>query len=184
MKFSPLPFADAFVIQLEPYADERGVFTRLFCWDEVKQIRHHKQILQINQSLTKEKGAVRGMHFQYPPKAEIKMVKCMRGSVLDVIIDLRNSSATLLNWHGELLSAENQKMMYIPEGFAHGFQTLEENTELLYLHTEFYDPKCEGGIRFNDPVINIAWPLEVAEISEKDKSYAPLPQDFKGILLS
>ncbi len=184
MKFVPLPFVGAYVIQPELYADERGVFTRLFCCDEAKQIRHHKQIVQINQSLTKKKGAVRGMHFQYPPKAEIKMVKCLRGSLLDVIIDLRRSSATLLNWHGELLSAENQKMMYIPEGFGHGFQTLEENTELLYLHTEYYDPNCEGGIRFNDSAINIAWPLEVAEISEKDKSYDLLSQDFKGILLS
>jgi dTDP-4-dehydrorhamnose 3,5-epimerase len=184
MKFLPLPFAGAFVIQLEPYADERGTFTRLFCWDEIKKIRHHKQIVQINQSLTKEKGAVRGMHFQYQPKSEIKMVKCLRGSALDVIIDLRSTSATLLNWHGELLSAENQKIIYIPEGFAHGFQTLEKNTELLYLHTEFYDPKCEGGIRFNDPVININWPLEVAEISQKDLSYSLLSQDFKGITLS
>ena len=184
MKFSPLPFADTFVIQLEPYADERGMFTRLFCWDEVKQIKHHKQIVQINQSLTKKRGAVRGMHFQYPPKAEIKMVKCLRGSVLDVIIDLRNSSATLLNWHGELLSAKNQKMMYIPEGFAHGFQTLEENTELLYLHTEFYDPNYEGGIGFNDPVLNIAWPLKVTEISKKDQNYVLLTKDFEGFVLS
>ena len=184
MKFSPLPFADAFVIQLEPYADERGMFTRLFCWDEVKQIRHHRQIVQINQSLTKKRGAVRGMHFQYPPKAEIKTVKCLRGSVFDVIIDLRNSSATLLNWHGELLSAKNQKMMYIPEGFAHGFQTLEENTELLYLHTEFYDPNYEGGIRFNDPVLNIAWPLKVTEISKKDQNYALLTKDFEGFVIS
>lgn len=184
MKFSLIPLADAFVIQLEPYADKRGMFTRLFCWDEVKQIGHHKQILQINHSLTKKKGTVRGMHFQHPPKAEIKIVKCLHGSVWDVIIDLRSSSATLLKWHGELLSADNQKMMYIPQGFAHGFQTLEENTELLYLHTEFYDPKYEGGIRFNDPIINITWPLTVAEISEKDQSYILLSKDFEGFSIS
>ena len=184
MKFSLLPFAGTFIIHLKPYTDERGMFTRIFCHKELNQIGHHRKIVQINDSITRKKGAVRGMHFQYPPKAEIKIVKCLRGSVMDVIIDLRKSSTTLLNWHGELLSAENQKMIYIPEGFAHGFQTLEENTELLYLHTEFYDPQCEGGVRFNDPAVNIAWPLEIAEISEKDKSYALLPQEFKGILLS
>ena len=135
-------------------------------------------------SKTKKKGAICGMHFQHPPKAEIKMVKCLQGSALDVIIDLRNSSATLLTWHGELLSAENQKMMYIPEGFAHGFQTLEENTELLYLHTQFYDPNYEGGIRFNDPIINIAWPLEVAETSKKDQNYTLLTKDFEGLVIS
>jgi dTDP-4-dehydrorhamnose 3,5-epimerase len=124
------------------------------------------------------------MHFQYSPKAEIKMIKCMRGSVYDVIIDLRQDSSTFLKWYGEVLSAENMKMMYVPEGFAHGFQTLEENCELLYLHTEFYSPEHEGGVRYNDPKLEIKWPLEVTDISEKDRKYSLLGEDFEGIVLA
>ena len=108
-------------------------------------------------------------------------MKCLRGSVFDVIVDLRRDSETLLQWYGEILSGDNLKMMYVPEGFAHGFQTLEENTELLYLHTEFYSPEHEGGVRYNDPMINIAWPLEVTEISEKDQKYPLLSEDFEGV---
>jgi dTDP-4-dehydrorhamnose 3,5-epimerase len=122
------------------------------------------------------------MHFQHPPKAEIKMVKCLRGSVFDVIVDLRRDSDTLLQWYGEILSDDNLKMMYVPEGFAHGFQTLEEKTELLYLHTEFYSPEHEGGVRYNDPRLNISWPVEVTEVSEKDQEYPLLPNDFEGII--
>jgi len=121
------------------------------------------------------------MHFQYPPKAEIKIVKCLYGSVFDVAIDLRKNSPTLLQWHGEVLSAENKKMIYIPEGFAHGFQTLENNSELLYLHTEFYSPKYEGGIRYNDPRINIKWPLEISYISNRDNEFNLLDNNFLGI---
>ena len=122
------------------------------------------------------------MHFQHPPKAEVKMVRCIRGSVFDAIIDLRKDSKTFLQWHSEILSAENMKMLYIPKGFAHGFQTLEGNCEMLYLHTEVYSPLHEGGIRYNDPTIGIQWPLEIAEISQKDKSYDMLLHDFTGII--
>jgi dTDP-4-dehydrorhamnose 3,5-epimerase len=182
MKCSPLPFADTFVIQLEPHADDRGMFTRIFCQRDLTQIGHHKEIVQINHSITRKRGALRGMHFQRPPKAEIKLVKCLRGSVFDVIVDLRRNSASYLKWHGEMLSEDNHKIMYIPEGLAHGFQALEENTELLYLHTEFYDPDCEGGLRYSDPAIGIAWPLEVTEISAKDQNYALLTKDFEGLI--
>jgi dTDP-4-dehydrorhamnose 3,5-epimerase len=182
MKCSPLPFADTFVIQLEPHADDRGMFTRIFCQRDLTQIGHHKKIVQINHSITRKRGALRGMHFQRPPKAEIKLVKCLRGSVFDVIVDLRRNSTSYLKWHGEMLSEDNHKMMYIPEGLAHGFQALEENTELLYLHTEFYDPDCEGGLRHSDPAIGIAWPLEVTEISAKDQHYALLTKDFEGLI--
>ena len=182
MKFAPLPIADTFVIQLEPYADDRGMFTRIFCQRELTPIGLHKKIVQINHSLTRKRGALRGMHFQRPPKAEIKLVKCLRGSVFDVIVDLRRNSASFLKWHGEVLSDKNRKMMYIPEGLAHGFQALEENTELLYLHTEFYDPDCEGGIRHSDPAIGIAWPLDATEISAKDQNYALLTKDFEGFI--
>lgn len=183
MKIEQTPLQDAFIIKLEPFMDDRGLFARVFCKQELQSILHGKNIVQINHSLTIPKGALRGMHFQYPPKAEIKIVKCMRGSVYDVIIDLRRNSPTLLQWHGETLSAENMKMMYVPEGFAHGFQALEENTELLYLHTEFYSPENEGAVRYDDPLINIQWPMEITDISEKDRNHPLLSQDFEGIVL-
>jgi dTDP-4-dehydrorhamnose 3,5-epimerase len=170
MKILENPFKNAFVLQAEPYVDHRGKFGRIYCQNELKQIGHYKQIVQIN-------------HFQYPPKVEIKMVKCLRGSVFDVIVDLRRDSDTLLQWYGDILSDDNLKMMYVPEGFAHGFQTLEENTELLYLHTEFYSPRHEGGVVYNDPMLSIEWPLETTEVSEKDQKYPLLSESFEGILL-
>jgi len=182
MKIKQTPLQDAFSIEPEPFEDGRGLFARVFCQQELQDILKNKNIVQINHSITKKKGAIRGMHFQYPPKAENKMVKCLRGSVFDVIIDLKKGSPTFLKCHGETLSSENMKMLYIPEGFAHGFQTLEENSELLYLHTEFYSPEHEGGVRYNDLAINISWPLDVTDISEKDQNYPLLSQDFEGIL--
>lgn len=183
MKILPNPLRDAFVIEAEPHVDDRGKFVRLFCQEELKEICHDKNIVQINHSLSRKKGAIRGMHFQYPPRAEVKIVRCISGSVFDVIVDLRHNSATFLQWYGEVLSNENQKMMYIPEGFAHGFQTLEENVELLYLHTEFYSPEHEGGVRYDDPKINISWPLEITDISKKDELHSLLAEDYKGIYL-
>ena len=183
MKTKRTPLQNAFIIEPEPFTDNRGIFSRVFCRHELQNILHDKNIVQINQSLTRQKGALRGMHFQYPPKAEIKMVKCLRGSVFDVLIDLRRDSSTFLKWHGEVLSAENMKVMYIPEGFAHGFQTLEKNCELLYLHTEVYSHEHEGGVRYNDPAVNISWPLEVADISERDQAHSLLSHDFEGVVL-
>jgi len=183
MKTKRTPLQNAFIIEPEPLTDNRGNFSRVFCRHELQNILHDKNIVQINQSLTRQKGALRGMHFQYPPKAEIKMVKCLRGSVFDVLIDLRRDSSTFLKWHGEVLSAENMKVMYIPEGFAHGFQTLEKNCELLYLHTEVYSHEHEGGVRYNDPAVNISWPLEVADISERDQAHSLLSHDFEGVVL-
>jgi len=183
MKIKQTPLQDAFVIEPEPFRDDRGLFARVFCQQELRDILHDKNIVQINHSLTRQKGALRGMHFQYLPKSEIKMVKCLRGSVFDVMIDLRQDSSTLLKWHGEVLSSENMKMMYIPEGFAHGFQTLEENCELLYFHTEFYSPEHEGGVRYDDPAVNISWTLAATDISAKDQGYPLLSKDFKGIVL-
>ena len=183
MKTKQTPLQDAFVIELEPFRDDRGLFARVFCWLELRDILHDKNIVQINHSFTRQKGALRGMHFQRSPMQDIKMVTCMRGSVFDVMIDLRRGSSTLLKWHGEVLSSKNMKMMYIPEGFAHGFQTLEENCELLYLHTEFYSPEHEGAVRYNDPKVGIKWPLEATNISAKDQGYPLLSKDFKGIVL-
>ncbi len=183
MRIHKLPLEDAFVIEPELFTDDRGFFARVFCKQELRDILCGKNIVQVNHSMTRQKGAIRGMHFQWSPKAEIKMVKCLRGSVLDVMIDLRSDSSTFLKWHGETLSSKNMKMMYIPEGFAHGFQTLEEDCELLYFHTEFYSPEHEDGVRYNDPMINILWPLKVTEISDKDERCSLLPQDFGGIQL-
>tara|TARA_Y100000310_G_C20599890_1_gene772462 strand:+ start:260 stop:808 length:549 start_codon:yes stop_codon:yes gene_type:complete len=174
MKFTELKLKGAYVVEPEPFEDQRGMFARIFCENEFKKIDHSKKLVQINHSLTNRKGAVRGMHYQNPPMAEIKMVKCLRGSVYDVIIDFREGSATFLKWHGEILSNENRRIIYIPEGFAHGFQTLEKNCELLYFHTEFYNPDYEQAIRFDDPRVGIKWPLDVTEISERDKSHPTL----------
>jgi len=183
MKIKQTSLQDAFIIDPEPFKDDRGLFTRVFCQRELESILNSKSIVQINHSLTRQKGAVRGMHFQYPPKAEIKMVKCLGGSIFDVMIDLRKGSHTFMKWHGEVLTAKNMKMMFIPEGFAHGFQTLEKDCEVLYLSTEFYDPEHEGGVRYNDPKINITWPLTVTNISKKDQNCAILSPDFEGLSL-
>ena len=181
MKFFETKLKNVYIIEPEPFIDERGKFYRVFCENELKKIGHTKKIVQINQSLTKQKGAIRGMHFQYPPKAEIKIVKCVSGSIFDVAIDLRENSPTFLQWHGEILSAENMKMMVIPEGFAHGFQALKDNCEIIYFVSEFYSPENEEGVRYNDPKINIKWPLEVTDISEKDKNQNLLDDNYKGI---
>ncbi len=184
MKIIETPLQSAYVLEPEPVVDRRGKFARIYCCQELEQIGHHKPIVQINHSLTRQRGAIRGMHFQYPPEAEIKMVKCVAGSVYDVIVDLRRNSPTFRKWHSEILSAENMKMMYVPECLAHGFQVLEPNSELLYFHTQFYNPHCEGGVRFDDPIFNIQWPLEVTEISARDQNHPLLPEDFEGIILA
>lgn len=181
MKFKELPLNGAYIIEPETFEDKRGMFARLYCENELKKIGHSKKILQINHSLTKKRGSLRGMHYQKPPKAEIKMIRCLSGSIFDVIIDIRKESNTFLKWHGEILSTVNRRMIYIPEGFAHGFQTLEPNCELLYFHTEFYSPEFEGAIRYDDPKIGIQWHMSISEISEKDMIHALLSEDFIGI---
>jgi len=169
------------MIELQPFADERGWFARYYCKDEFKQIGHNKEWVQLNHSVTYAKGAIRGMHFQQAPFKEIKLVRCIAGAVFDVIIDLRKSSQTFLKWLGVELSAENKKMLYIPEGFAHGFQCLSDNCELLYHHTEFYTPDAEAGIRHDDPMISIQWPLPVTTVSKRDAVHPYLDGNFKGI---
>ncbi|KKM20019.1 hypothetical protein LCGC14_1649780, partial [marine sediment metagenome] len=180
MKFFKTKLKGLMIIEPEIFEDDRGNFYRIFCENELKEIGFKKYIVQVNQSLTKKKGSIRGMHFQYPPKAEIKLVKCLSGSVFDVAIDLRMNSSTFLQWHSEILSAINRKIMYIPEGFAHGFQVLEDNSEILYLHSEFYSDELESGIRYNDPKIKIKWPLELTEISSRDKNHKSIDNEFNG----
>lgn len=183
MKFIEIPFNNAYKLVPETFEDDRGWFMRVFCKAELNKISHTKEIVQINHSYTGKKGSIRGMHFQEFPKAEIKIVKCLSGSIFDVMIDLRKGSTTFLKWYGDILSAENKHMMYIPEGFAHGFQTLKPDCEILYLHTEFYSPEYEKAIRYDDPKISIAWPEEVTDISERDKSHPHLTDDFEGLII-
>jgi dTDP-4-dehydrorhamnose 3,5-epimerase len=181
MNIISIPLKDAFIIETGLIKDKRGSFARFFCFEELIEINKGNNIKQINYSMTKKKGSIRGLHFQYPPKSEIKMVRCLKGKVFDVIVDLRKSSKTFLKWHGEILSEENMKMVYIPIGFAHGFQSLTGNCEMLYLHSEYYSSQHEGGIRYNDSKVNITWPLLLTEISDKDKTYSLLEEDFKGL---
>lgn len=181
MKAIPTPLNDSYVLEFDAFEDNRGFFTRTYCHQEMQQIGHDKNIAQVNISMTRETGSIRGMHFQLPPKAEVKIVRCIKGSVFDVIIDIRSESPTFLQWFGETLTAQNGKMIYIPEGFAHGFQTLVENTELLYFHTEFFSPEYEAGIRFDDPLLSIQWPLPVTDISQKDTSHPLLNFDYQGV---
>jgi dTDP-4-dehydrorhamnose 3,5-epimerase len=135
----------------------------------------------MNHSFTKAKGSIRGMHYQYPPNTEIKVARCISGAVFDVIIDLRKGSKTFLHWVSTELSAEKKNMIYIPEGFAHGFQTLTENCELIYFHSEYYAAGNEGGIRYNDPFLKIKWPLTVTEVSDRDNNNPLIDHNFKGL---
>jgi len=183
MIFHETALEGAYVIDLEPFSDDRGLFARTFCKREFAAIGHHKEFVQFNHSHSNQKGTLRGLHYQRPPHAEIKLIRCIRGSVFDVIVDLRQQSPTFLHYVGVELSEQNMRMIYVPEGFAHGFQTLVDHSELIYHHTAFYAPNSDGGIRYNDPKINIAWPLEVSTISEKDKNLPLLSEDFAGMTL-
>jgi dTDP-4-dehydrorhamnose 3,5-epimerase len=178
MTFESTLIEGAFVIHLSPFKDERGEFARLFCSDEMEKILGKKSIVQINHSLNKEKGTVRGLHFQLAPFAEVKMIRCLRGKVYDVMVDLRKESSTFLRWFAVELSPEANNMVHIPEGCAHGFQTMQDNSELLYFHTAHYHKKSEGGIRYNDPTLAIRWPLAIKNVSEKDKQLPLLEDSF------
>ncbi len=169
------------VITTESLVDHRGVFTRLFCEKELAPVLAGRKIVQINHTLTAMKGALRGLHFQYPPHAEMKIVRCLKGRVCDVALDLRADSPGFLTWYAQELTPVNNKSLVIPEGCAHGFQVLEENSELLYLHTAFYTKEAEGGIFYNDPRLSIKWPLPVTDISDRDQTHPLLNIEFKGI---
>mgnify|MGYP003614769473 FL=1 len=181
MIFKPSPLQGNYIIELEPHGDNRGWFTRTFCEKEFEQIGHTKNWVQMNHSFNAEKGTLRGLHFQLPPHKEIKLVRCIAGAVFDVVVDIRKGSPTFLHWFGAELSANNKTMMYIPEGFAHGFQTVAENCELLYCHSEFYAPNSENGLMYNDPAIGIMWPLETVNVSARDKQHSIITKNFTGI---
>lgn len=181
--FIPTPLAGLILVQRKAIEDPRGFLSRFYCFEEFAEAGLSITIRQINQSLTIKKGAVRGMHFQYPPYAETKFVSCLRGEVFDIAVDLRRDSPTFLRSHGEILSAGNRKSLRIPEGCAHGFQALTNDCELIYLHTAHYHPEAEGALNIADPKLNIAWPLPIDDLSERDRSHAFIGESYQGIVL-
>ena len=171
MIFTPTPLAGAFVIELERREDERGFFARSFCQREFAEHGLNPHLAQCNVSFNAQRGTLRGMHYQAAPHEEAKLVRCTQGAVWDVIVDLRRDSPTFKHWHGVELSAANRRGLYIPEGLAHGFQTLSDDAELLYLMSEFYEQDTARGVRWDDPAFGIEWPLPNPRISERDRSF-------------
>ncbi len=178
-----LPLPGLKVVERQNLGDPRGFLSRMFCAEELAAAGWTSPIAQINLTRTLQRGTVRGMHYQHPPHAEMKLVNCLRGAVLDIAVDLRSGSPTFLQWQAEELSAENRRSMLIPEGFAHGFQTLTDDCELLYFHSEIHVPGSEGALSALDPRLNIGWPLEVTEMSERDRLHPRLTDQFTGLIL-
>jgi dTDP-4-dehydrorhamnose 3,5-epimerase len=181
LAINPTPVAGVFVVDTPVITDPRGSFARLFCQEELATIVGERRIVQINQSRTARAGAVRGLHFQRPPHAEMKLIRCVRGRAWDVAVDLRAGSATFLQWYATEISPGNARMMVIPEGCAHGFQVLEPDTELMYLHSAAYQPAAEGGVRHDDPRLAIAWPLPVVDLSPRDCNHPLIDASFPGV---
>jgi dTDP-4-dehydrorhamnose 3,5-epimerase len=169
------------VIERQPIGDSRGLLERLFCQETLNSFLQGKTIRQINRTLTQNKGTVRGLHFQYPPFVETKIVTCLKGQVWDLAVDLRRGSSTFLQFHAVLLSEDNHQSYLIPEGFAHGFQTLTPDCEMLYFHTADYNAKAEGALNACDPRLAINWPEPITERSERDTNHAMLSDDFHGM---
>jgi dTDP-4-dehydrorhamnose 3,5-epimerase len=174
MIFSPLPLPGAFAIDLERREDARGFFARLFCAQEFADQGLQTTWVQCNTSFTSARGTLRGMHFQYSPMAEAKLIRCLHGAIFDVMVDVRDGSPTFGRWTALELSAQNRTMAYIPAGFAHGFQTLMSDTELLYFHSQVYSAVNEGGLRYDDPTVAIPWPLPVTALSPRDAAFPGL----------
>ncbi len=168
-------------LEWDPFEDDRGRFSRLYSHEILESVGIQKPIVQINLSQTVKQHVLRGMHFQRPPHMECKIVHCLQGKVWDVAVDLREGSPTFLHWHAEVLEARTSRCFVIPEGFAHGFITLEPHSELLYLHTEFYHPESEGGLLYNDPRVGIGWPHEPLELSQRDRHHPLLTESFSGM---
>jgi dTDP-4-dehydrorhamnose 3,5-epimerase len=181
MEVVPLPLQGAAEIRSQPARDERGWFARLFCQRELAELNGGRPIQQINSSFTAKRGALRGLHFQHPPHAEDKVVRCLAGRVFDVMLDMRRGSPTFARWHAVVLDAAEMNMIYIPKGFAHGFQTLEDNCQILYLHTAFHAPEAEGGVRYDSPSLGIEWPIAVTELSQRDQHLPVFDPSSGGI---
>src|SRR5690554_1269228 len=177
MIFTETSLKGAFILEIKKLEDERGFFGRSWCKKEMEDHGLNGNVVQANTSLSMKKGTFRGFHFQKHPYEETKLIRCTRGAIYDIIIDLRKESPTFMQWFGAELTEDNYTMVYIPENFAHGFLTLTDNAEVYYLVTYLYTPNAEGGIRYDDPALNINWPIPVTVVSEKDKSHP----DFKGI---
>lgn len=176
-------FEDVFVLETNYFKDSRGKFGRVYCIEELTSCLKGKNIKQINHSITEKKGTVRGLHCQTTPFCETKIIKCLKGRIYDVIVDIRINSKTFLKYFHIELSENEDKMLLIPEGFVHGFQTLTKDVEILYFHTNIYNKENEYSINVLDPRINISWPLKISEISEKDKNIKFLDESFKGIII-
>ncbi len=181
LKIIPTNISGVNTIVSQLFSDKRGAFSRLFCEKELKDILGRRHIVQVNHSCTHLIGTVRGIHYQKPPYAEMKFIRCLRGRVWDVALDLRKGSQTFLQWHGEELCPDSNNMIVIPEGCAHGFQVLEPDSELFYLHTAFYTPESEGAVRFDEPGAAVKWPLPISELSARDECHAYLTDAFQGI---
>jgi dTDP-4-dehydrorhamnose 3,5-epimerase len=179
MIFKETKLKGAFIIEPEVHFDSRGFFARTFCQREFIQHGLNPMVVQCNVSFNKKRGTLRGMHHQIAPHQEVKIVRCTAGAIYDVIIDLRPDSVTFKNWLGVELTAENRKMVYIPEGFSHGFMTLKDDTEVFYQMSQFYAPESGFGIRWNDPFFGVIWPDEVAVISDRDMNYPDFLIGFK-----
>jgi dTDP-4-dehydrorhamnose 3,5-epimerase len=179
--FIDTPLQGLIGVQRKLIEDSRGFLSRFYCADEFCEAGLNKPVVQMNHTLTRAKGTVRGMHYQNTPYTEAKVVSCLHGEVFDVAVDLRNNSPTFLKWHGVILSAKNRQSLLIPEGFAHGFQTLSEDCELIYLHTNIYHPESEAALNAIDPKLNIQWPLAITDMSERDKNHLFTEDNFQGI---
>lgn len=171
MIFQKIPMKGAFIIEMKPMRDERGFFARSFCQKEFEEQGINPRLVQANVSYNNNKGTLRGIHYQISPFEETKLVRCTQGAIFDVIIDLRKESPTYMQWFGVELNSENRTMLFVPESFGHGFQTLMDNTEVTYMVSEFYTPGSERGIRWDDPAFDIRWPVEVQVISDKDANW-------------
>ncbi len=171
------------IIERTPIVDERGSFARVWCAEELKDFGWTEPINQINHTLTKNRGAVRGLHFQKPPHAEMKFISCLHGEVFDVLVDLRKGSKSFLKWHAEILSPKKNRSLLVPKGFAHGFQVLSQDAELLYLHSTAYSSSHEAGILADDPILGIDWPLPISERSQRDEKHSLISKEWKGLIL-
>ncbi|MGQ7843574.1 dTDP-4-dehydrorhamnose 3,5-epimerase [Granulosicoccus sp. 3-233] len=171
MQFTPTALEGAMIVDLQRLEDERGFFARSFCRQEFEQLGMNSDVVQANVSFNVNKGTLRGMHYQVAPALETKLVRCTRGAIVDVIVDMRESSPTYRQHIAVELSAENRRALFVPANFAHGFQTLEDDSEVMYLVSGYYTPECERGLRYNDPALNIQWPVPVQHMSDKDAQW-------------
>lgn len=181
MKFTPTPLHGAYLIDLERRGDDRGFFARFFCEGELAAQGLENRVAQVNTSFSAKKGTLRGLHYQLPGSAEVKIVRCLRGALWDAIVDLRPDRPTFRRWFGARLDAENRTMMYVPRGFAHAILTLTDDVEALYLVSDSYAPQFERGVRWDDPAIGVEWPIAPAEISPKDAAWPDLEPAFHGL---